>query len=89
MKRLVFYNIRYGTGGKAMAPWSGYLSNTDDNLGRIKTFLGSLDPDIVGLVEVDSGSYRTGWRNQPLPSFQLRSSGKIVIPTRRTPWPQH
>lgn len=62
--RFLLYNIRYGTGGAYRMPWSGYLRRTSDNLNRIAGFLASLDPDIVGLIEVDAGSYRTGRRNQ-------------------------
>ena len=45
-------------------PWQGYLGNTEKNLGVIIEFLRDLDPDIIGLVEVDSGSYRSKNRNQ-------------------------
>jgi endonuclease/exonuclease/phosphatase family metal-dependent hydrolase len=63
--RFLLYNIRYGTGGKRTRfPWSGYLRRTDDNLNDIVRFICSLDPDIIGLVEVDAGSYRSGKRNQ-------------------------
>ena len=62
--RFVLYNIRYGTGGKRDLPWSGYLRRTGPNLGRITDFLRPLNPDIVGLVEVDAGSYRSGRKNQ-------------------------
>jgi len=45
-------------------PWSGYLRRTAGNLGEIAEFVQSLDPDIVGLIEVDLGSYRSGKENQ-------------------------
>lgn len=58
--RFVLYNIRYGTGGKRfLFPWSGYLRRTTANLKEITQFLKSLEPDIVGLIEVDAGSYRS------------------------------
>jgi endonuclease/exonuclease/phosphatase family metal-dependent hydrolase len=45
-------------------PWSGYLGRTSSNLKAIIEFIRSLDPDIMGLVEVDEGSYRARRRNQ-------------------------
>lgn len=45
-------------------PFSGYLRFTGKNLARIASFIKSENPDIVGLVEVDSGSYRSGKYNQ-------------------------
>ncbi len=66
--RFLLYNIRYGTGvGKRFhlpLPFMGYFRNTDRNLGEIVEFIGSLEPDIVGLVEVDIGSFRTNRQNQ-------------------------
>ena len=64
--KLVLYNIRYGTGiGRQIhLPWDRYLRRTSANLERITGFVRSLKPDIVGLVEVDAGSYRTGRNNQ-------------------------
>lgn len=63
--RFLLYNIRYGTGGENVRlPWSGYFNRTDTNLGNITRFIKGLSPDIVGLVEVDAGSYRAGRQNQ-------------------------
>lgn len=63
--RLLLYNIRYGTGGKsARLPWSGYLRRTGDTLAEIVGFLRGLNPDVIGLLEVDAGSYRSGRQNQ-------------------------
>lgn len=62
--RLLVYNIRYATGaGVAFhlpVPGAGYLRSNRKNLDRIIEFIGSQDPDIVGLVEVDTGSIRSG-----------------------------
>jgi endonuclease/exonuclease/phosphatase family metal-dependent hydrolase len=62
--RLLFYNIRYGTGHKngyhLPLPFAGFFKRTSVNLQRIINFIGSVNPDIVALVEVDSGSYRAG-----------------------------
>jgi endonuclease/exonuclease/phosphatase family metal-dependent hydrolase len=61
--RFVLYNIRYGAGTGLQfhmpLPFSGYLRRSRQNLRALTTFLGSLKPDIVGLVEVDSGSFLT------------------------------
>ncbi len=56
--RLVLYNMRYGTGGGFCFPWQGYLRQTGPNVDAIADFLKALNPDIVGLVEVDAGSFR-------------------------------
>jgi len=63
--RFVLYNIRYGTGGgKLHTPWSGYLKRNGKTLEQIGDFMHELNPDVAGLVEVDSGSYRTTRGNQ-------------------------
>jgi len=58
--RFVLYNIRYGTGRKTR----DFIRPTHKNLGRIQEFLRELEPDLVGLIEVDHGSYRSRGRNQ-------------------------
>jgi len=66
--RLVAYNIRYATGtGPSFhlpVPGAGYLRSNQQVLDRITAFLRDLDADIVGLIEVDTGSIRTGMVNQ-------------------------
>jgi endonuclease/exonuclease/phosphatase family metal-dependent hydrolase len=66
--RFVLYNIRYATGtGPAFhlpVPGAGYLRSNRRVLEGITQFLGALDPDIVGLIEVDTGSVRSGLVNQ-------------------------
>jgi endonuclease/exonuclease/phosphatase family metal-dependent hydrolase len=66
--RLVLYNIRYATGtGPAFhlpVPGAGYLRSNRQVLDRITAFLRGLDADIIGLIEVDTGSIRTGMVNQ-------------------------
>jgi endonuclease/exonuclease/phosphatase family metal-dependent hydrolase len=57
--RMVLYNMRYGTGGGFRLPWQGYLRRTHNQVETIAQFLHGLAPDIVGLVEVDAGSFRT------------------------------
>jgi endonuclease/exonuclease/phosphatase family metal-dependent hydrolase len=41
-----------------------YVRSSQRNLERITAFLRDLEPDLVGLIEVDQGSYRSGGRNQ-------------------------
>jgi endonuclease/exonuclease/phosphatase family metal-dependent hydrolase len=66
--RFVVYNIRYGTGAgwrfHVPFPFSGYLRPSHENTDKISKFLRSLSPDIVGLIEVDNGSYRSRKRSQ-------------------------
>lgn len=61
--RLLMYNIRYATGHKngyhLPIPFAGFFKKTNLNLQRIINFISSINPDIVALVEVDSGSYRS------------------------------
>jgi len=66
--RLLLYNIRYATGtGPAFhlpVPGAGYLRSNRKVLSGITEFIRSERPDVVGLVEVDTGSIRTGMLNQ-------------------------
>ena len=66
--RLLLWNIRYASGyGPSFhlpVPGAGYLRSNRDNLERITHFVRGYDPDIVGLVEVDTGSIRSGGVNQ-------------------------
>ncbi len=61
--RFVLYNIRYGAGTGARfhlpVPCAGYLKRSTHVLKEITTFIRKADPDIIGLIEVDGGSYRT------------------------------
>ena len=66
--RLLIYNIRYATGvGPAFhlpVPGAGYLRSNPQVLRQITEFIKRQDPDVVGLVEVDTGSIRSGMVNQ-------------------------
>lgn len=63
--RFLLYNIRYGTGGRRpLLPCIGYLRRTRRNLEEIVDFVRELDPDLIGLLEVDAGSYRSHRQNQ-------------------------
>jgi endonuclease/exonuclease/phosphatase family metal-dependent hydrolase len=61
--RFLLYNIRYcaGIGSKfhLPLPYAGYLKRSGENFDQITEFIRTASPDIVGLVEVDSGSFRT------------------------------
>lgn len=66
--RFLLYNIRYGTGAgwhyHVPLPFSGYFRDTRSNLDTLTEFIRGVEPDIIGLVEVDSGSYRSGRSHQ-------------------------
>ncbi len=61
--RFLLYNIRYATGHGISyhlpVPFAGFFKQTAGTLGEIVTFIRSVQPDIIALVEVDSGSYRS------------------------------
>lgn len=66
--RLVVYNIRYATGAGAAfhlpVPGAGYLRNNRSVLRQITQFLREMDAEVVGLIEVDTGSVRSRLVNQ-------------------------
>lgn len=61
--RFLLYNVRYGAGIGARfhlpVPFAGYLKRTTCNLECIVSFIESVQPDIIGLIEIDSGSFRS------------------------------
>ena len=66
--RLLLYNIRYAAGiGMRFhfpVPYSGYVKHTNNHFYKIVDFIKSVNPDIIGLIEVDSGSFRSEKSNQ-------------------------
>lgn len=66
--RFLLFNIAYGSGvGPRLHfpfPYAGHVKLTGRNFDRILDFVRSMAPDIVGLVEVDAGSFRSGKVNQ-------------------------
>ena len=66
--RFLLYNIRYAAGAgptfNLPVPGAGYLRNNKKNLKRIIDFIKDIDPDVAGLIEVDTGSIRSGNVNQ-------------------------
>ncbi|HHD63259.1 MAG TPA: endonuclease [Desulfobulbaceae bacterium] len=61
--RFLLYNIRYCAGigirFHLPVPYAGYLKRSTKVLDEIIRFIKEFSPDIIGLVEVDSGSFRT------------------------------
>ncbi len=62
--RLLLHNIQYGTGRLRRFAWLETLLRTTSHFPNISRFVRHMDPDIIGLVEVDAGSYRARRRNQ-------------------------
>jgi len=66
--RLLLYNIRYAVGAGASmhmpVPGAGYVLGNQSVLPEITDFIRDVDPDIAGLVEVDTGSIRSRMVNQ-------------------------
>ncbi|MCF7816883.1 MAG: endonuclease/exonuclease/phosphatase family protein [Kiritimatiellales bacterium] len=63
--RFLLYNICYGThGNQRKLPLLGMLGRTRNRLDEITEFIRPLDPDVIGLIEVDNGSYRAGKKSQ-------------------------
>ena len=66
--RLMLYNMRYGTGTgfkfHLPVPFGGFFRKTGKNLDALIRFFHEQQADVLGLVEIDAGSYRTGHRNQ-------------------------
>lgn len=62
--RLLLHNIQYGTGRLRRFAWLATLLRTTSHFPNISRFVRHMDPDIIGLVEVDSGSYRARRKNQ-------------------------
>ena len=66
--RFLLYNIRYGTGtGKKFHfpfPYSGYFRKTIKNFDKIIKFTKNVKPDVIGLIEIDNGSFRSDKNSQ-------------------------
>ena len=66
--RFLLYNIRYAAGNGSHFhfpfPYAGYLRRSSSQFDRIVDFIRSVQPDVMGLVEVDGGSFRTGRLSQ-------------------------
>lgn len=66
--RFLLWNIRYAVGGGASMhmplPGAGYILGNQTVLPEITDFIRSVKPDVVGLIEVDTGSIRSRRVNQ-------------------------
>ncbi|MDF7799932.1 endonuclease/exonuclease/phosphatase family protein [Pontiellaceae bacterium B1224] len=63
--RFLLYNICYGThGNQKKLPLLGMLGRTQNHLDEIIDFIADENPDVIGLIEVDNGSYRSGRKCQ-------------------------
>ncbi len=66
--RLMIYNMRYATGSgfkfHLPVPFGGFFRKTSRNLDALIRFFHQQQADVLGLVEIDAGSYRTGHRSQ-------------------------
>lgn len=67
--RILVYNIAYGTGSpggmhKRLFTAHRYLRTDAEHFEKISDFIERSNADIVGLVEADAGSYRTGYHDQ-------------------------
>ena len=67
--RLLTFNIAYGTGSARnmknnLLSAHHYLRAPKRNIEKICRFIRAHQPDIVALVEVDTGSFRTGFTDQ-------------------------
>jgi endonuclease/exonuclease/phosphatase family metal-dependent hydrolase len=67
--RLLVYNIAYGTGAPEafhhqLLTIHRYLRTPRTHLDRIINFIDESEADIIGLLEIDTGSYRTNYLNQ-------------------------
>lgn len=64
----MLYNMRYGTGSgfrfHLPFPFGGFFRKTHRNLDALIRFFRDQQADVLGLVEIDAGSYRTGHRSQ-------------------------
>ena len=64
----MLYNMRYATGAgfkfHLPFPFGGFFRKTNKNLQSLIEFFRNQKADVLGLVEIDAGSYRAGYRSQ-------------------------
>ncbi len=66
--KLLIYNIAYGTGSPGshagrLISSHRYIYTSNNYFAQISDFISQLQPDVIGLLEADSGSFRTGRTN--------------------------
>lgn len=67
--KLLIYNIAYGTGtpggtARRLLTSHRYLYTNSEYFDHIAEFIDGVQPDVIGLLEVDNGSFRTNQINQ-------------------------
>ena len=67
--KILLYNIAYGTGApktfyKQISNIHNFIRTSHRHIAAIADFIKETNADITGLVEVDTGSYRTSYINQ-------------------------
>lgn len=67
--RFLVYNIAYGTGcpsgnSNRVLTSHRYIKTHDRHFDKIISFIKQANADIIGLIEIDTGSYRTDQMNQ-------------------------
>lgn len=83
--RLLVYNIAYGTGcpggeAKRLLTVHRYLRTSAFHFSQIVGLVYDLQPDVIGLVEADSGSWRTSGLSHPEKLAQLLSEEVLTVP---------
>lgn len=62
--KFLFHNIQYGTGWLQKLAWAAFWAKSTRHFPTLQRFYRVADADVIGLVEVDAGSYRSGRKNQ-------------------------
>ena len=78
--KFLLYNIRYGTGKYLNQPFKhirGYLGRSNWHIHKIGSLINKYKPDIVGLVEVDLGSFRMKSKNQATVLARITRSNDV------------
>lgn len=62
--RFLLYNIKYGTNSLGRWSWLSFMTRSTRHFMTVERFIDCVQPDVIGLVEIDSGSYRTRGNSQ-------------------------
>ncbi len=92
--RLLVYNIAYGTGSpggeaKRLLTAHRYLRTSGVHFRQIINLVYDLQPDMLGLVEVDSGSWRTAGKSHSDILNRLLNKQKIAAPDSGSKYGPH
>lgn len=80
--RFLLYNIKYGTNNLGRWSWLTFLFSSKRHFMNLERFVTAVEADVLGLVEIDGGSYRSGGHSQ---ADKLRSLG--YTPVIRSKYP--